>query len=44
VTEADILGLVLEIISDRTGYPIDMIEPDLDSKPTSASTPSNEPK
>ncbi|MGI5451751.1 SDR family NAD(P)-dependent oxidoreductase [Streptomyces sp. CA-249302] len=26
----DVLGLVLEIISDRTGYPVDMIEPDLD--------------
>ncbi|WHT17019.1 SDR family oxidoreductase [Crossiella sp. CA-258035] len=26
----DVLGTVLQIISDRTGYPIDMIEPDLD--------------
>ncbi|MCP3802450.1 SDR family NAD(P)-dependent oxidoreductase [Allokutzneria sp. A3M-2-11 16] len=26
----DILGTVLEIISERTGYPLDMIEPDLD--------------
>ncbi|MDX6356945.1 MAG: hypothetical protein QOF98_3848, partial [Streptomyces sp.] len=30
VPEANILGLVLEIISERTGYPVDMIEPDLD--------------
>ncbi|MDQ0932635.1 SDR family NAD(P)-dependent oxidoreductase [Streptomyces turgidiscabies] len=29
-TEADVLGVVLEIISERTGYPVDMIEPDLD--------------
>ncbi|MGO1056856.1 SDR family NAD(P)-dependent oxidoreductase [Crossiella sp. CA198] len=29
-SEADILATVLQIISDRTGYPIDMIEPDLD--------------
>ncbi|MGW3284659.1 SDR family oxidoreductase [Streptomyces sp. NPDC001002] len=28
--EADVLGVVLEIISERTGYPVDMIEPDLD--------------
>ncbi|HWG25633.1 SDR family oxidoreductase [Actinospica sp.] len=27
---ADLLGTVLEIISARTGYPTDMIEPDLD--------------
>jgi acyl transferase domain-containing protein/NAD(P)H-dependent flavin oxidoreductase YrpB (nitropropane dioxygenase family) len=26
----DLLGTVLEVISTRTGYPIDMIEPDLD--------------
>ncbi|MET7452187.1 SDR family oxidoreductase [Streptomyces sp. NPDC005574] len=30
VTEADVLQVVLEIISERTGYPVDMIEPDLD--------------
>ncbi|MEU9957760.1 SDR family NAD(P)-dependent oxidoreductase [Streptomyces sp. NPDC050982] len=30
VTEADVLAVVLEIISERTGYPVDMIEPDLD--------------
>jgi acyl transferase domain-containing protein/NAD(P)H-dependent flavin oxidoreductase YrpB (nitropropane dioxygenase family) len=30
VTGADVLRTVLEIISERTGYPIDMIEPDLD--------------
>ncbi|MCW2875113.1 type I polyketide synthase [Actinacidiphila oryziradicis] len=30
VTEADVLRMVLEIISERTGYPVDMIEPDLD--------------
>jgi acyl transferase domain-containing protein/NAD(P)H-dependent flavin oxidoreductase YrpB (nitropropane dioxygenase family) len=30
VKATDILGTVLEIISVRTGYPIDMIEPDLD--------------
>jgi len=30
VTEADVLRVVLEIISERTGYPVDMIEPDLD--------------
>ncbi len=29
-TEADVLAVVLEIISERTGYPVDMIEPDLD--------------
>ncbi|WP_443066884.1 SDR family oxidoreductase [Streptomyces sp. NBC_01261] len=29
-TEADVLRVVLEIISERTGYPVDMIEPDLD--------------
>ncbi|UIX30800.1 type I polyketide synthase [Streptomyces sp. GQFP] len=29
-SEADVLGVVLEIISERTGYPVDMIEPDLD--------------
>ncbi|MDX2547347.1 SDR family NAD(P)-dependent oxidoreductase, partial [Streptomyces sp. WI04-05B] len=29
-TEAGVLGVVLEIISERTGYPVDMIEPDLD--------------
>ncbi|MEU6081379.1 SDR family oxidoreductase [Streptomyces sp. NPDC047108] len=28
--EADVLGTVLDIISERTGYPVDMIEPDLD--------------
>ncbi|MDX6721337.1 MAG: hypothetical protein QOJ63_3591, partial [Solirubrobacteraceae bacterium] len=27
---ADVLHAVLEIISERTGYPVDMIEPDLD--------------
>ncbi|MGW2108770.1 SDR family oxidoreductase [Streptomyces sp. NPDC001948] len=27
---ADVQRLVLEIISERTGYPVDMIEPDLD--------------
>ncbi|MDX3753426.1 polyketide synthase, partial [Streptomyces sp. AK08-02] len=27
-TEAGVLGVVLEIISERTGYPVDMIEPD----------------
>ncbi|MEU5122000.1 SDR family oxidoreductase [Streptomyces asoensis] len=27
---ADVLRIVLEIISERTGYPVDMIEPDLD--------------
>jgi len=30
VTEADVLRMVLDIISERTGYPVDMIEPDLD--------------
>ncbi|MEV7004277.1 SDR family oxidoreductase [Streptomyces sp. NPDC093982] len=30
ITEADVLRMVLEIISERTGYPLDMIEPDLD--------------
>jgi acyl transferase domain-containing protein/NAD(P)H-dependent flavin oxidoreductase YrpB (nitropropane dioxygenase family) len=30
VTEADVLRMVQEIISTRTGYPIDMVEPDLD--------------
>ncbi|WP_369033148.1 SDR family NAD(P)-dependent oxidoreductase [Streptomyces adonidis] len=30
LSEADVLGVVLEIISERTGYPVDMIEPDLD--------------
>ncbi|MHB9864003.1 SDR family NAD(P)-dependent oxidoreductase [Streptomyces sp. YIM S03343] len=30
VTEADVLRVVLDIISERTGYPTDMIEPDLD--------------
>ncbi|MFJ8135543.1 SDR family NAD(P)-dependent oxidoreductase [Streptomyces sp. NPDC096013] len=30
VTESDVLRVVLEIISERTGYPVDMIEPDLD--------------
>ncbi len=30
VTGDDVLRTVLEIISERTGYPIDMIEPDLD--------------
>ncbi|WP_374192798.1 SDR family oxidoreductase [Streptomyces sp. MBT62] len=30
VTEDDVLRVVLEIISERTGYPVDMIEPDLD--------------
>ncbi|MFG2348926.1 SDR family NAD(P)-dependent oxidoreductase [Streptomyces phaeochromogenes] len=30
LTEADVLAVVLEIISERTGYPVDMIEPDLD--------------
>lgn len=29
-SEADVLRVVLEIISERTGYPVDMIEPDLD--------------
>ncbi|MEU0663646.1 SDR family oxidoreductase [Streptomyces lavendulocolor] len=29
-SEADMLRTVMEIISARTGYPIDMIEPDLD--------------
>ncbi|WP_105970668.1 type I polyketide synthase [Streptomyces geranii] len=29
-SEAEVLGVVLEIISERTGYPVDMIEPDLD--------------
>ncbi|MEV7983566.1 acyltransferase domain-containing protein, partial [Streptomyces sp. NPDC086519] len=29
-TEADVLHTVLEIIGERTGYPVDMIEPDLD--------------
>ncbi|MDX3456750.1 beta-ketoacyl synthase N-terminal-like domain-containing protein, partial [Streptomyces sp. ME02-8801-2C] len=29
-SEADVLGVVLEIIGERTGYPVDMIEPDLD--------------
>ncbi|MEY9947960.1 beta-ketoacyl synthase N-terminal-like domain-containing protein, partial [Kitasatospora sp. GAS1066B] len=27
---ADLLGLVVEVIGERTGYPADMIEPDLD--------------
>ncbi|MBT0566019.1 type I polyketide synthase [Williamsia sp. CHRR-6] len=26
----DVMGMVLEVIADRTGYPVDMIEPDLD--------------
>ncbi|MFB7915821.1 SDR family oxidoreductase [Streptomyces sp. NPDC056061] len=30
VAAADIQRVVLEIISERTGYPVDMIEPDLD--------------
>ncbi|MEU8588781.1 SDR family oxidoreductase [Streptomyces sp. NPDC048664] len=30
VSEADLLRTVLDIISERTGYPVDMIEPDLD--------------
>ncbi|KPI07566.1 6-deoxyerythronolide-B synthase [Actinobacteria bacterium OK074] len=30
VTEDDVQQVVLEIISERTGYPVDMIEPDLD--------------
>ncbi|MFB9908674.1 SDR family NAD(P)-dependent oxidoreductase [Allokutzneria oryzae] len=30
LSEADVLATVLEIISERTGYPLDMIEPDLD--------------
>ncbi|MFJ5264828.1 SDR family NAD(P)-dependent oxidoreductase [Streptomyces sp. NPDC088387] len=30
VAETDVLGVVLQIISERTGYPVDMIEPDLD--------------
>jgi acyl transferase domain-containing protein/NAD(P)H-dependent flavin oxidoreductase YrpB (nitropropane dioxygenase family) len=30
VARADVLRTVLEIISERTGYPVDMIEPDLD--------------
>ncbi|MEU6218148.1 SDR family NAD(P)-dependent oxidoreductase [Streptomyces sp. NPDC047022] len=30
VTAADLLRMVMEIISERTGYPVDMIEPDLD--------------
>ncbi|MFJ3307788.1 SDR family oxidoreductase [Streptomyces sp. NPDC086549] len=29
-TPADVERVVLEIISERTGYPVDMIEPDLD--------------
>ncbi|WP_405822131.1 SDR family NAD(P)-dependent oxidoreductase [Streptomyces sp. NBC_01390] len=29
-SEVEVLGVVLEIISERTGYPVDMIEPDLD--------------
>ncbi|MFI1369184.1 SDR family oxidoreductase [Streptomyces griseochromogenes] len=29
-TEADLLRTVLDIISERTGYPVDMIEPQLD--------------
>ncbi|GAB7106059.1 hypothetical protein JCM4814A_43730 [Streptomyces phaeofaciens JCM 4814] len=28
--QADVARVVLEIISERTGYPVDMIEPDLD--------------
>ncbi|MGP3926284.1 SDR family oxidoreductase [Streptomyces sp. 8N616] len=30
VTEDEVLRVVSEIISERTGYPVDMIEPDLD--------------
>ena len=30
VAGTDVLSVVLEIISERTGYPVDMIEPDLD--------------
>ncbi|WFB05961.1 SDR family oxidoreductase [Streptomyces sp. LX-29] len=30
LTEADVLRVVSEVISERTGYPVDMIEPDLD--------------
>ncbi|MEU9454241.1 SDR family NAD(P)-dependent oxidoreductase [Streptomyces sp. NPDC048277] len=30
VPETDVERVVLEIISERTGYPVDMIEPDLD--------------
>ncbi|MET7680780.1 SDR family NAD(P)-dependent oxidoreductase [Streptomyces sp. NPDC005423] len=30
VSETDVLRTVMEIISERTGYPVDMIEPDLD--------------
>ncbi|MFK4263430.1 SDR family NAD(P)-dependent oxidoreductase [Streptomyces milbemycinicus] len=30
VTEADVARMVAQIISERTGYPVDMIEPDLD--------------
>ncbi|WP_245738422.1 type I polyketide synthase [Streptomyces sparsogenes] len=30
VTEAEVAGMVAQIISERTGYPVDMIEPDLD--------------
>ncbi|MEU1789278.1 SDR family oxidoreductase [Streptomyces sparsogenes] len=30
VTEAEVAGMVARIISERTGYPVDMIEPDLD--------------
>ncbi|MFI6335801.1 SDR family oxidoreductase [Streptomyces sp. NPDC050535] len=29
-TAEDVLALVLEVIGERTGYPVDMIEPDLD--------------
>ncbi|MFE9452971.1 SDR family NAD(P)-dependent oxidoreductase [Streptomyces sp. NPDC006739] len=29
-SETDVRRLVMEIISERTGYPVDMIEPDLD--------------
>ncbi|MGY0064503.1 SDR family NAD(P)-dependent oxidoreductase [Streptomyces sp. LZ34] len=30
VTEAEVARMVAQIISERTGYPVDMIEPDLD--------------
>ncbi|MFF3017398.1 SDR family oxidoreductase [Streptomyces sp. NPDC057939] len=30
LTEAGVLRTVLELISERTGYPLDMVEPDLD--------------
>jgi acyl transferase domain-containing protein/acyl carrier protein len=30
LSEASVLAAVLEVIAERTGYPVDMIEPDLD--------------